>query len=177
MVWGCSEREVGVEEIRRSTRLRHTTFLHPSLITGRSLVVREEEDSGQQGRLVWSGMWGEVSWKDYQVSPDGCSVGLTFCPSPKEGHYWERLWNYLQRFLIVAVFQVPRCGKMVPLWRKMHCCFQVALDSVCASLAWCLGLMFAWSMRKEFAEQIYRVNKTPGEAIYLPENKLFSSTL
>lgn len=61
-----------------------------------------------QGGLVWSRVWMDVSWKTYQVSPVGWSVGLTFCP-----HQRKMQWFCLQGLLVA--FQVLR----VVIW--LHC--------------------------------------------------------
>ena len=72
-------------------------------------------------------------------------------------------------FRFLGVVKWLRCGG--------KCSFlKVALDCVCASLAGHLVLMLTRSMRKGFADQISNVNRTTGETVYLPENKLFSST-
>lgn len=110
------------------------------------------------------------------MPPDCWSVGLTFCPLPKERKGMAEAGNdstHDASFIFIVLFQVLRCGKMALLWWKMCCCLKMALDCVCAFLA----LMSAWSLRKWFAEQINSVNRTAGTTIYLPGNKVFSSIL
>lgn len=59
----------------------------------------------------------------------------------------------------------------------MNCRLKGAEDYLCASLTWSLKPVFARSLRRGFAQEINSVNKTAGGTIYLPENKLFSSSL